>query len=101
MSTSDLVQQTMQLLASIDWQLNTCYAQGVDCTQLLVAKNALMQHLDNVKKDLNYQMEAYNYYGITPDLEALASLIEELGYDEVKQLYGDVLDELLLEVGGM
>lgn len=101
MSTFDLVQQTTQLLASIDWQLNICYAQGIDYSQLMIAKDVLMQHLDNVKKDLSYQMELYRYYGTIPDLEALASLIEELGYDEVDQLYGDVLDELLLEVGGI
>lgn len=88
------------MLTNIDWQMNECYVRGIDYTYLIVAKTALTQHITTVQQSLEYQMDAYLYYGTVPDPSELNDLLEEVGYDQAKELYGDELDELLLSYNG-
>lgn len=99
MSTLNLVHQAQQMLANIDWQINECYIQGIDCSYLVAAKTALTYHITTLQQSIAYQLDAYSAYGVLPDSDELDSLLEEVGYDQAKELYGDELDELLAEVG--
>jgi len=94
MSALNSAHQVGQLIYSIEQQINACYVSGVDYSQLVVAKEALMQHLVTLKQSLDYAMESYGYYGIVPDLEDLRGLVAEVGYDQARQVYGDELDEV-------
>ena len=80
----------------IDGQINVCYLKGLNYSYLVAAKEALVYHIATLQQSVEYQMDLYSAYGVVPEFGELENLLEEVGYDQAKELYGDDLDEILL-----
>lgn len=100
MSSLNLVSQAQQMLTNINWQMNECYVRGIDYGYLVAAREALTRHITTLQQSLDYQMDAYSSYGVVPDPIELNDLLEEVGYDQAHELYGEELNELLLSYDG-
>lgn len=100
MSVLYLATQVRQIVNDLEGQISECYIRGIDYTYLSMAKEAMENHLVTLEQSMDYKMEMFAYYGATPDAEDLQGLLEEVGYDQARTLYGDDLDEALAEVLG-
>lgn len=92
------VQQIGQMVNELDVQVSECYMHGIDCSYLMAARGALMNHLVTLKQSLAYKMDLWDNYGVPLDEGGavdLYGLVEEVGYDRVSEIYGDGLDEAL------
>lgn len=99
MMVLDLANQIKQMVSDLDNQIADCYIRGIDCSYLNLARGALTSQLTVLEQSMDYKMEMYGYYGVPPDPEDLQSLLEEVGYDQARYLYGDDLDAALAEIG--
>lgn len=89
-----------EALHKIDMCINACLDTTIDYTFLSLAKDALTNQLAGIKQTLTYKMEQYEAYGEPLDevgLEEIRASIEEIGYDQVRLLFGDNVDTVLSE----
>lgn len=96
-----MIEQQMEaMLLELDQWANRCYEADIDCGYLLVAENALANQITVMKQSLVYKMEQYNLYGEPmddADADELKTLIDEIGYDHVRSLFGESVDAVLSE----
>lgn len=98
-----LVQTVFELeeaLRKIDACIYVCFDAGVDYTFLSLAKEAITNQLEGIKQTLVYKMDQYEIYGEPIDetgIESLRESIAEVGYDQVRSLFGDSVDAVLSE----
>jgi len=89
-----------EALHKTDQLINLCYASSLDYHFLVTAKEAMTNQLAVVKQSLGYKMEEYESYGIPLDdeeVEGIKVLIEEVGYDTARSLFGETVDIVLAE----
>jgi hypothetical protein len=94
-STIVLVHRAKGILDEINYQMQECYSNGIDYSYLIIARDAITCYLTTVEQSLGHKIDLYSYYGEPLDSEELRQLIDEIGYDQAKLLYGDELDEAL------
>lgn len=89
-----------EALQEVDQWINSCFEAAIDCSFLMIAKEALTNQIEGIKQTLAYKMEYYELYGEPVDIEgidSLKALIEELGYEQVLWLFGDSVAAVLSE----
>lgn len=100
MILTQTVYEIEEALHTIDMCINACSESAIDYTSLFSAKEALISQLASIKQTLTYKMEQYEAYGEPLDevgLEEIRASIEEIGYDQVRLLFGDNVDTVLSE----
>lgn len=100
MTLLQTVDEIEEALRKIDACINACFDVEVDYTFLFLAKEALTNQIMGIKETLPYQMDQYEAYGEPLDeigIESLRASIEEVGYDQVRSLFGDSVDTVLSE----
>lgn len=98
--TMQMVYELGEALHKIDQLIDLCYASGLDYRFLVTAKEAMTSQMAMVKQSVAYKMEEYEDYGTPLDdegVEGIKLLIEEVGYDNVKSLFGETVDVVLAE----
>lgn len=95
-----VVYELEDALHKMDQLINLCYTGGLDYHFLTTAKEAMTSQLVLAKESIAYKMEEYEDYG-TPlnveDVDGLKVLIEEVGYNHIKALFGESVDMVLAE----
>lgn len=89
-----------EALRKIDACTEACFGAEVDYTFLSLAKDALISQIAGIKQTLAYKMEQYDAYGEPLDdigVDGLRDAIDEIGYDEIRSLFGDSIDAVLSE----
>jgi len=95
-----MVYELEEALRKIDQLIDLCYTNGLDYRYLVTAKEAMTNQMATVKQSVTYKMEQYEDYGTPLDdegVEGVKVLIEEVGYDNVRSLFGEVVDAVLAE----
>jgi hypothetical protein len=95
-----VVGELEEALHKVDQLINLCYTDGLDYRFLVTAKEAMTNQMVIIKESVAYKMAEYEDYG-TPldddDVEGVKVLIEEIGYDNVRALFGEAVDTVLAE----
>lgn len=100
MTPLQIVYELEEALHKIDMCLNACLDSRIDYTFLSLAKEALANQIAGIKQTLSYKMDQYEAYGEPLDevgIGGLRASIEEVGYDQVRALFGDSVDAALRE----
>lgn len=100
MTPLQTVSELEEALHKIDVCIDACFVIDVDYNFLVLAKEALTSQIAGIRQTLAYKMEQYEAYGEPLDdigIESLKASIEEIGYDQVRSLFGDSVDTVLSE----
>jgi hypothetical protein len=89
---SQLLQRVEEVIAEIDSWIDVCTSQSLPCDRLLVVSELLTGQVVALRESLAYKIEQYDNFGIfldEEDADELRSLVAEIGFDIVHDLFGD------------
>jgi len=88
-------------LHELDRQINEAYVNGIDHSRLIVVKEELTHFLAEIRQNVLYMAGLYDAYGTLPDEWSLRAAIDRFGYEQIDQLFGNELYNILAEGMGI